>query len=88
MRVKVLEESLKDSGYDLTKDDTITVSDELGQYWCDHGWAEDTSGAYETGERKVEGTSLVSPKKGIHVAGSTKPVTRRKVVKKGAKRNG
>ncbi len=58
MRVKVTEDVLRDAGYDLVKDDTITVPEELGTKWCICGWAEDTEGNVATGERVVMGHDL------------------------------
>jgi hypothetical protein len=60
MRIEVTEKKLRDAGYNLVKDDTLTVPAELGKYWCDQGWARDvaTKDPYPTGERKVEGATL------------------------------
>lgn len=58
MRVRVLGDRLRDSGYDLSKDDTITVPDEIGAVWCSHGWAEDAEGAVATGERLIRGVAV------------------------------
>lgn len=53
MKVKVLEEKLRSGGYNLVKDDTITVNDELGERWCSLGWAEDVDGNVPTGQRNL-----------------------------------
>lgn len=71
MRVKVLEKSLKDGGYNLVEGDTITVPDELGATWCGHGWAEDVDGNVATGERIVQGATL-KPNKVSHGSRATK----------------
>jgi hypothetical protein len=52
MRVEALE-VIKSRGYTLSEGDILTVPDEVGAHWCKHGWAKDTSGAVETGERRV-----------------------------------
>lgn len=52
MRVEILSKKLRDAGYNLVEGDAITVPDETGRFWCDRGWAKDTSGEYATGERK------------------------------------
>lgn len=71
MRVKITESVLKDAGFHLSEGDTITVEDSLGQYWCDHGWAEDADGVYPTGERKVQINEPINPKKAVHAARSS-----------------
>lgn len=58
MRIEITEKKLKDSGYDLVEGDTITVPDEVGAKWCGLGWARDTEGNVETGERVVRGAKL------------------------------
>lgn len=58
MRVEVLEEKLRSDGFNLVKGDTVTVPDEVGTAWCGHGWARDTEGKVETGERVVIGHTL------------------------------
>ena len=72
MRVKITEERLSDAGYVLSKDDTITVDDKLGGYWCDQGWAEDVDGKHPTGERRVIGAEL-AVEKASHSTKSTNP---------------
>ena len=52
MRIEALERISSD-GYVLEKDDVLTVPDEIGASWCRNGWGRDTSGAVETGERRV-----------------------------------
>jgi len=52
MRVEALERISSD-GYVLAKEDILTVPDEIGASWCRNGWGRDTSGAVETGERRV-----------------------------------
>lgn len=51
MQVEITEKALKDAGHDLRKGDRITVDDDLGKYWCKHGWAKDTSGKVKSGPR-------------------------------------
>jgi hypothetical protein len=56
MRVKITEDSLKEEHegqfYNLVKDDTLTVPDELGKKWVEElGWAEDVDGAVTQAER-------------------------------------
>lgn len=70
MRVEITEKKLRDSGYDLTEGDTITVPDEVGKAWCAAGWCRDTEGKVETGERIVTGAQL-QPKKARHASTST-----------------
>jgi len=69
MRVEITETKLRDSGYDLTEGDTLTVPDEVGASWCANGWAKDTEGKVETGERIVTGAQL-QPKKARHASKS------------------
>lgn len=52
MKVEALE-VIKSRGYILSEGDIITVPDDVGAHWCKHGWAKDTSGAVQTGERRV-----------------------------------
>ena len=52
MKIEALED-IKSGGYLLTAGDSITVPDESGAHWCAHGWAKDTAGIVQTGERRV-----------------------------------
>ncbi len=61
MRVHMLEDVLHD-GAKYHADDTITVSEAIGQYFCENGWAEDVAGGVATGER-VPGAKTLSPEK-------------------------
>jgi hypothetical protein len=67
MRVEITEKRLRDSGFDLTEGDTLTVPDAVGKAWCDNGWAKDVAGSYKTGERKVTGAEL-QPAKARHAS--------------------
>ena len=69
MRVEITEKRLRDSGYDLRAGDTLTVRAEVGRTWCAHGWARDTEGKVETGERVVVGAT-VEPVKARHTSKS------------------
>jgi hypothetical protein len=55
MQVKILEESIKHEIDGIlnvfTKDEVRSVPDEVGQYFCANGWAEDVAGDVETVER-------------------------------------
>ena len=76
MRIRVLEESLRDecivtgNRYDLAEGDTITVEDSLGAYWCGLGWAEDVDGNVPTGERTTKGV-VVRPNPSRHAVSDT-----------------
>lgn len=47
MRIECLT-NFKHGRRDYTKDDQITVDDELGAYFCTAGWAKDLDGNVET----------------------------------------
>lgn len=55
MKVLILDECIKHEIdgvlHTFTKDEQRTVPDEIGAYFCKHGWAEDVSGSVETGVR-------------------------------------
>ena len=55
MKIEITEEIIKlnvdDRLQTYTKGDTVTVSDEVGQLCCEHGWAKDVDGNVSTGER-------------------------------------
>lgn len=57
MKVKILEESIKheiDSTIQVfEKDEVRSVPDNVGEYFCGLGWAEDVSGQVKTGERST-----------------------------------
>lgn len=55
MRVKILED-VKHDGSDYLKDDELTVTDDLGAYFCENGWAKDASGTVTTAKRDVNRT--------------------------------
>lgn len=67
MRVEVTEARLRDGGYNLVEGDTVTVPDKIGRAWCAAGWAKDTEGEVETGERRVVG-EVLKPTKARHTA--------------------
>jgi hypothetical protein len=52
MRVEALE-AIKSGNYLLEAGDIVTVPDQIGAKWCVHGWAKDTAGMVQTGERRV-----------------------------------
>ncbi len=52
MKIEILE-SFKHDGEEFVKDDTRTVDDELGAYFCSAGWAKDCDGKVETAPRDV-----------------------------------
>lgn len=55
MKVKILEETgVKHSGVHYESGDEVTVPDDVGAMFCENGWAEDTGGQVETGERKFQ----------------------------------
>lgn len=65
MRVEVTEKKLKDSGYGLVEGDTVTVPFDVGERWCGHGWAKDSSGKVPTGERIVNRAAVATPKRAV-----------------------
>lgn len=52
MRIEALE-NIRSENFSLTKEDIVTVPDELGARWCAMGWAKDTSGTVPTMERST-----------------------------------
>jgi hypothetical protein len=58
MRIEALE-TIKSSGYLLEAGDILTVSDALGSKWCANGWAKDTAGMVQTGERRVISATVI-----------------------------
>lgn len=65
MRVEITEKKLRDAGFDLTEGDVITVPKEVGSAWCANGWARDTEGKVETGER-IPGVREIQPQNARH----------------------
>jgi len=57
MKVKILSESIKheiDGVLQVfNKDEIRSVPNNVGEYFCQLGWAEDTSGQIKTGERST-----------------------------------
>ena len=57
MRIEILE-TIKEGRDEFVKDDIRTVSDELGKYFCDNGWARDVTGQANTAERETAEVSI------------------------------
>ncbi len=51
IRVRVLEEEIKDAKLNPFGGDILTLDDELAQRWIGFGWAEDVTGKFKTGRR-------------------------------------
>ena len=66
MQIKVLEDNLKlnidGKLRPFVKDDIATVDDDIGALACQHGWAEDVSGATVTGARVAGANGLIQPR--------------------------
>ena len=50
MKIKLLE-TVKHGGHEYVADDEVTVADDLGEYFCTAGWAQDLAGDIKTGDR-------------------------------------
>lgn len=57
MRVEMLE-LVKHDGQIFEAGEVRVVSDALGGYFCELGWAKDLDGQYPTGERRTQGVSV------------------------------
>lgn len=58
IRVRVLEEEIKDAGLNPFGGDILTLDDNLAQRWIGYGWAEDVTGKFKTGRRPAGETEL------------------------------
>lgn len=72
MKINMLE-TVKHDGQTYEAEDTRTVPDGLGEYFCDMGWAKDASGAYAGGERDINKQRSIDPEK-VYVGHKTSGV--------------
>lgn len=68
MRIEALEDFCH-LGRPLRKGDVVQMSEADGQLACAHGWAKDTTGQYETGERKPGSAKPLVPEAIKHAQG-------------------
>lgn len=59
MKVKMLEKVIHE-GAVFEADEIRVVPDNVGKYFCDNGWAEDTEGKVATGERQLTPKRVVA----------------------------
>ena len=64
MKIEITEKTIKINVdgklQQFAEGDIVTVSDEVGNLCCAHGWAKDTAGTVATGAR-VAGVSKLAP---------------------------
>lgn len=63
MRITITDKVVKHDGREYHRDDSVTVSDELGQYFVANGWAKSSDGAASP---RIEGDATLDVQTGRH----------------------
>lgn len=58
IRIRVLEEEIKDEKMNVFGGDVLTLDDHIAKRWIANGWAEDVTGIFKTGQRPAGETDL------------------------------
>jgi len=69
MKILMIDDT-KHNGVSYVATEQRVVADEIGQYFCDRGWAQDADGVYPTGQRSP-GAVVLSPEKVAQIMGQT-----------------